>query len=75
MTPVVKGRSQQRSCLDGIYGLIKSHNSVIQVQLKHVPCETTGEKKPVLILAEFESDRMRIGRGVCCFFLDGYNSI
>lgn len=51
MTPVVKGRSQQRSCLDGIYGLIKSHNSVIQVQLKHVPCETTREKKPVLILA------------------------
>lgn len=51
MTPVVKGRSQQRSCIDGIYDLIKFHNSVIQVQLKHVHCETTGEKKPVLILA------------------------
>lgn len=51
MTPVVKGRSQQRSCIDGIYDLIKFHNSVIQVKLKHVHCETIGEKKPVLILA------------------------
>lgn len=74
MTPVVESRSQQRSCLDGIYGLIKSHNSVVQVQLKHVPCETTREKNLCWFWLSSRVTGWEL-EGVFAVFLDGCNSI
>lgn len=53
------GRRQlQRSYTDEICGRVKSCNSVIEVQLKHVYCNAIREKKSTLLaLYYFESGR------------------